>query len=256
MAMEPSGIRRGATLSCLIAIGLTLTLFLLISDRIVFGFSPSRCNINHSETNSTHYQPNNCKEQQQREILTVFPPPISIFALCGLCNVHDDTIEMASYAKKHKNETPLKITDLTLFGDIKNGDLICLPDSQIHYFISNILPNITSYFSLLSYSGADRAFISRLHDQKVILYQLIPSKYLLKWFAVNPDGKYDKFEAIPLGIDMNAGKHYGDAYLNFMEIYKLMGINKLWQYPKPSLVEQNIDCRIRNKVYVGPTLNA
>eukprot|EP01083_Nonionella_stella_P147872 467211_1 len=35
-----------------------------------------------------------------------------------------------------------------------------------------------------------------------------------------------------------------------------MGINKLWQYPKPSLVEQNIDCRIRNKVYVGPTLNA
>eukprot|EP01083_Nonionella_stella_P145449 455808_1 len=205
------------------------------------------------------------------------PPIVWKWGLCQLSDIHDSISAMVFFAKYNNNDTPHTIIDITLFENIKDGDLICLPDSQIDYFITHILPNITSHFSLLSHSGTSRAFISRLHGQKSIHKNLIRSKYLLKWFACNYDGnvnkkKYNynnKLEAIPLGYDFhtpwmttNAFQyyiknnvhgpkylgHYNDPYPNYLAINALLDDR--------ALVEPDLDHRIRNKVFVGRNINA
>eukprot|EP01083_Nonionella_stella_P145450 455811_1 len=171
---------------------------------------------------------------------------LSRWILCEMTDVHDNISAMMQHAKSHRNVAPSQIIDMTLFDEINDGDLICLPDEQIDHFMLHVFPNITSHFSLLSHSGTDRTFIARLPHKSVAI-KLVQSQYLRKWFVTNSDGMYDKLEAIPLGIDFHTP---------WMKTGKITENQMNGLLKNKSLVEQNIDNRIRNKVYVGGKLNA
>ena len=164
---------------------------------------------------------------------------ISKFGMISLCDKYDDIFSTMTNNKLIQN--------LSRFSNITNGDIIYLSKWQLYYFIDHILPNITSYFTIIMIYSSFVTFPVQFKMDKI--KQLITNKYLLHIWAKNGVSIYDdtmdmnminlfdsKISSIPMGILYFDNIHYPiGSYIKFGHSDSILShndnINKLRQDP-------------------------
>ena len=139
-------------------------------------------------------------------------------AFRAICHFHYEE-ECSEFWHKPSPTRYLKIQELEILDNIKDGDLVFIQTHLVPYFVKHIHPKIEVSYFLVSHKSdcvVDERFIDFINDSK-----------LVKWFAQNVNIKHEKVVPIPIGIPIKYWLfHYRTKNMDLIEKVKRMDFRR------------------------------
>jgi hypothetical protein len=107
------------------------------------------------------------------------------------------------------NFANIKISKNNIYYNFKNKDIVFVKTDDLHFFETEILPNIKSTFNLITHNSDKNIIDSNL--------TIAENKYLNKWFAQNNLTNHPKIINIPIGLE-NASLHRNGIIKDFQKV--------------------------------------